>query len=447
LFGGTLRLTRARLVDAFGRTLDVPVADAVTTTTLEVPGAPGAVRLRPRVQHGARWLFRLVDPAHPTSADPALAPEAFVDQIEPSLAVNPIVGYLLPDHVDEALEFFDVAGGPLGQLQHDPITGGVVWETAPGRPLPPDSGPLDGLDAHTRIAGLVAAGVVQVDAETRAADPPPASSALSSWLRAVDTTLWTVDTYAAVGGSSVAGLLGRPIAVVRATLRLETPDDVAEVSITEPGGTAARQAAFAALADERFPVRLGDLTRSDDALLGFYVDDDYRHFHLVDKVVAGQALESGRHRGFLGLLGQSPQPDPLHHDYLVAEDTLWLRPGQTLRLTLLMLPAGTVHLTSGIQPRKALALAEDWVTPGLTRISPSMRVGPVLVDPGEIRLPLAVHLGTDQTFTRRTGPLTWRDDPIVAASQAALLPTMPHEAQEGWVRVTPTSLPDGGAGA
>ena len=51
------------------------------------------------------------------------------------------------------------------------------------------------------------------------------------------------------------------------------------------------------------------------------------------------------------------------------------------------------------------------------------------------------------TFTRRTGPLTWRDDPIVAATQAALLPRMPHEAQEGWIRVLPQDPSTGGAAA
>src|SRR5678815_1434780 len=122
--------------------------------------------------------------------------------------------------------------------------------------------------------------------------------------------------------------------------------------------------------------------------------------------------------------------------YLVEQDVIWIRPGQTLRLTLLMLPSGKVHLTSGILPRKALALGNDWVGPGLAKLVPSVRVGPVLVDPSEIRLPLIQLLGEKQTFTRRTGPLTWRDDPILAATQTALLPRTPHGVQEGWVRVT-----------
>ena len=133
----------------------------------------------------------------------------------------------------------------------------------------------------------------------------------------------------------------------------------------------------------------------------------------------------------------APPVEPLAHPYLVPDGTLWLRPGQTVRLTLLMLPLGRVHLTSGVLPRKHLALSDQWVTPGLRRLVPSVRVGPVLVDPAEIRLPLVTLLGAHQTFTRRTGPLTWRDDPIVAATQTAYLPRLPHEAQEGWVRVSP----------
>jgi hypothetical protein len=439
LFGGTLRVDALRLVDAFGRTLDVPVNGLATVSTLEVSGAPGRLRLSPRFQHQARWLFRLVDPALPPSADPATARDAFVDQLDPTLAVNPVAGFLLPDHIDEALEVFAADGTPLGQLGHDPISGAVTWEVAPGRPLPPDAGPLDGLQAHDRFAGELAAGLVRADVAGRTAGSPPDASALSAMLRAIDTTLWTVDTFASLGSDSVAGLVGRPVAVVRATLRLDVPDDVDEVTVTGAGGEEARRAAFRAVDEQRFPVKLGTLTRSDDALLGFFVDDDYEHLHLVDKVVASRAMESGRHRGQLGLLGEGATPavDPLSHPYVVGDGTVLVRPGQTLRLTLLMLPAGKVHLTSGVLPVKALSLANDWVAPGLRKLMPSVRVGPLLVDPSEIRLPLVALLGKKQTFTRRTGPLTWKDDPILAASQAALLPRLPHEAQEGWIRVTP----------
>ncbi|CAA9303316.1 MAG: hypothetical protein AVDCRST_MAG61-1220 [uncultured Friedmanniella sp.] len=449
LFGGTVELLRLRAVDTFGRVLDVPVDQTRTTRLLEVPGRPGTIAVRPRVQHGARWLFRLVDPGYALGADPLHAPEAYVDQLAGTAAVTPVSGYLLPDHMDESLEVFDRFGTPIGELRHDSVSDAVAFEPAPGRPVPPDAGPLTGIPGefagHAQHVGLLAAGLVRADVGARHATAPAARSALSALLRAVDTTSWSIDTFQAIGSPTVAGLVGRPVAVVRATLRLELPDDLDEVLVTEPGGPDARRAAFAALAAERFPVRLGDLGRSDDSLLGFFVDDDYTRFHVVDRVVAALARDSGRHRGHLGLLGavDTPSLDPIEHPYLELEDTLQVVPGQVLRLTLLMLPAGKVHLTSGILPRKSLSLADDWVTPGLRRLVPSLRVGPVLVDPAEIRMPKVAALGEDQSFLRRTGPLTWKEDPIVSATSAAMLPRMPHEAQEGWIRVSAVEPPAG----
>lgn len=442
LFGGTLKVTDLRLVDTFGRVLPVAVTDLTTTSALEVPGAGTAVRMTPRLQHGARWLFRLVDPAHPLTADPLTATEAWVDQVRPELSVNPVSGFLLPDHIDEACEVFDRDGHPLGQIDHDGVTGAVFWEPAPGRSVPPSAGPLDpSTPAHAQLAGRIAAGLVQADIEARttAGSTEREHTALSAFLGVIDSTLWSVDTYAALGSPTIAGLVGHPLAVVRATLRLDAPNDLGEVRVTAPGGPGERRAAFEALRQHRFPVRLGELGRSDDATIGFFVDDDYSRFHVVDKVVAQVARESRQHRGHLGLLGATVTPaiSPIEHPYIHPEDTLLVSIGQVVRLTIVMVPGGRVHLTSGILPRKSLSLADEWVTRGLSRISPSMRVGPLLVDPAEIKLPLVASLGPDQVFTRRTGPLTWRDDPIVAATAAAYLPRLPHEAQEGWIRVTP----------
>jgi hypothetical protein len=443
LFGGTLTVEKLRLVDAFGRLLDLPTATLATTTNLELQGNPSGIRLRPRIQHGARWLARLVDPGYSLAGDPALAPEAYVDQLRAKLAVSPVSGFLLPDHIDEALEIFDRDGNPIGQVMHDSVTDAVTWETAPGRPLPPDAGPLADVPAHAQHTSLLAAGLIQSDIDARHSDAPPAGSSLTALLRAIDSTLWSVDTYAAIGSPTIAGLVGRPIAVVRLVLSLDVPDDVDEVEVTALGGPEARLAAFAALADQQFPFRIGELGRSDDSVLGFFVDDDYTRLHVVDRVVASTALASGRHTGHFGLLGSVADPDPIDHPYLELEDTLFIRPGQTIRLTVLMLPAGKMHLTSGILPRKALELANEWVTPGLMKVVPSMRVGPLLVDPAEIRLPNVASLGKNQVFTRRTGPLTWRDDPILASTTNAYLPKMPHESQEGWIRVAP--IPADGA--
>src|SRR5204863_304803 len=203
--------------------------------------------LRPRVLRPARWMFRLVDPGDLATT----SREATIDQLEPASMVNPVAGFLLPDHIDEALEVFDAAGNPLGQLFHEPISGGVTWE----------------------------------------------------------------------------------------------------------------------------------ITRDDDGVLGFFVDDDFSHFHVVDKVVRDSAADAGRGRGQLGILGSNPPAlavRAITHPYIVAEDEILVRPGQTVRLTILMHPGGKCHLTSGILPRKSLQLSRDWIHDGLATIAPSARIGPVL---------------------------------------------------------------------
>ena len=220
--------------------------------------------------------------------------------------------------------------------------------------------------------------------------------------------------------------------MVRAQLWLELqPEDLLDLS--DPARAEERRAAEVALAAEAFPVRLGELTRTDDGLLGFFVDDDFEHLHLVDRVVAALAKPAGP-EGHL-----SDEPTPIEHPYLVAEDTVTIHFGQRLSLTLLMHPAGRVHLTSGVLPRKALELAREWVAPGLARLSPSLRTGPLLIDPDQVRLPKPSVFGAKQVFTRRTTPATWRDDPILAATQTALLPDGPSSVQDGYIRVMPAT--------
>ena len=104
-----------------------------------------------------------------------------------------------------------------------------------------------------------------------------------------------------------------------------------------------------------------------------------------------------------------------------------------------MHPAGRVHLTSGILPRKALALARDWVAPGLAASRRRCAPGRVLVDTDQVRLPKVSVFGTKQVFTWRATPATWRDDPILAATQTALLPDQPAHVQDGYIRVAPES--------
>jgi hypothetical protein len=435
LAAGRLKVTSARLVDAFGRLLELPL-DALLVPARVADTDPGVLRLRPRLTTPSRWRFDLVD-ATSNSVDAALGN---VDQADLSKQINPVAGFLLPDHMDESLEVFATDGRPLGELLHDPFSDAVTWEIAPGRTdVAPAAGPTDDPDpTHHRI-GWIAAGLVAADATSRQGTPerPETESALSALLRAIDTTLWTVDPFGSMGKEHIAGLVGRPIAVVAARLSLDVYSDVTDRVYGDDSLRTGRETAYQSLAELELPVRLGEITRSDDGLLGYFVDGDYAHFHLVDKVIATEALPSGRCRGVLADGPPSDDPDPIEHPYVDASGVLRIHPGQTVRLTLLMHPGGKVYLTSGILPRTSRALARDWVDSGLKVLAPSLRCGPLLIDADKVRLPKVASFPAEQLFTHRATPTSWKDDPILAATQSALLPDQAPEVQEGWVRIAP----------
>jgi hypothetical protein len=467
-----------RVVDAFGRTIDIPPGAVVAASSLKpatvtpppaptpapgpAPGpapAPGAdlpaaqLLLRPRITRPSRTLLDFVDAAAADGAEPA---PAMVDQSGAGSTVSPVCGWLLPDHYDGALEVFDAAAQPLGMLLED-IRNRVVWEGAPGRPGPAGAPPsaLSPSDTAARHVVRLAAALVAADAARRAdpVTPPDEESALAALLRVVDTTAWTVDPLGSLGTEHPSALLGRPIAVLRMQVQIQVDDDLATDASAElaldPASLATRTAAYDALTTRRITVRLGELTRTDDGVLGYFVDDDYSRFTPVSSEVLAQARASGRLVGQLGVLGPDvaapPAITPITHPYVDDSETpLQVRPGQTVRLTVLMAPGGTAHATAGLVPRVATPLSREWIAEPLKKLMPTFRVGPVLVDPTAVRVPKTTGLPKQQVFTARPDPASWRDDPISAATQDALLPTEAAVVREGYLRIT---LPDPAAPA
>ena len=451
LAGGTVTLTRLRVVDAFGRLLDLDPSGTVVPERVAVTGAQATMLRTPRITAPARGRLRLVGAE---TTDPAAPADAVVDEVDASRQVSPVIGFLLPNHVDEGVQAFGADGTPLGELITEPTGGGVVWEPAPGRPLRADAAPGEGLTTAQRPLGLFASGMVAADAAARAGQPAgtpggPDESALSAFLRAIDTTLWTVDPISGAGSSAVASIVGRPVAVVRAVLSVDVADDLDTLTLDD-AGRAARAQAYAGLARLSVPVRIGELTRTDDGVLGWFADDDYSRMHVVDKLVRDEALAAGPGQGHFGPWGTTPvvpDPQPIDHLYLDTEDSLMVHPGSPRLLTVLMLPGSTASITCGLVPRATVQLQRAWYAPGLEKLSPSIRVGPVLVDPGQVRLPAVTALGQRQVLTHREGPLGWQNDAILAATQEALLPDRASALREGWIRVDPSPPPPPGTGS
>lgn len=227
---GFLRFVRLRLVDGFGQFLDLCGSDAthaaqgyLVSDTLNVPNQPGLLAQPPRFSAPTRAWFRYMSAGQP--------------EVEADYQTSPVCGFLMPNHLDGSLEFFNPDGSGAGSLQPND-QGLVVWQGAPGLPSAAGQDPASALNNSyaARLArSLIDWGVVDAG---QSREP-----ALAALLQIIDSTLWTVDPFAHQGDEHLALLLGHPICLMRGLLRL----DVADPVVTADGKLAT------------VPVRLGAL--------------------------------------------------------------------------------------------------------------------------------------------------------------------------------------------
>jgi len=439
LIAGALRPVRMRLVDTFGQVVDLlgsgpghpaDAEAALTSRPVTIPDRPGLMALTPRFPSPSRLLLRFVD------AVPGPHPPALEDTDE---SARPVCGYLLPDHLDGALELFDADGAALGQLL--PAldgSGRATWERAPG--LPTAAGELPSADIPDPSLGAVADGLVRWgdhDGDPARADD---EGALAALLRLIDSTLWNTDPFGHAGDEHAALLTGHPIVVLRAMLRLDVDDPLGPADLpTTP-----------------VPVRIGALAQWQDGVLAFFAGDDHAHVRPAGPAAATLARPVGPGLGYLGPAtqvaayhaqfaadlapGQTPRT-PVTHPYLLDDPVVPVWPGQAVPLTLLVVPHAVAHATSGLLPRKDLGVRRQWVADGLARIAPTFRFGPVLVDPGAIRMPVAADLAGTWTWNHRRDVASWEDDPVVNATGDALMTTRVAGAEEGWLTLHPAPVP------
>ncbi|MGD0452779.1 MAG: hypothetical protein ABSB69_04220 [Solirubrobacteraceae bacterium] len=431
---GFLRLVRLRLVDGFGQFVDLCGSDEthaaqgyLVSGPLEVAGQPGVVGLPPRFTAPTRALLRFMSADTPAQ--------------EADYQTSPTCAFLLPNHLDGSLEFFNADGSGAGSLQ-PARDGSVEWQGAPGLPSGAGADPRQALS--NRYAAELAQGVIDWGIADATQDR---ESALSGLLRTIDSTLWSVDPFAHAGDEHLALLLGHPICVIRALVHLEVIDPIAS-----PDGTLTA-----------VPIRLGDLTQWQDGLLGYFVDDDYTKLYVADAAAPEMARELGPGRGFLQPInlvenfyetfandlaaGASAGETPVAHPFVDTSGELLIRPNQTINLTLLVEPLTSVHATLGLVPRKEIGMRRSWVQSGLAAIAPTFRFGPVLVDPQHIRMPLATDVQGTWVWDYRSDAAAWKEEQVTNATDNALLGSDPPQPIEGWLKLTPPAPPEGGKAA
>ena len=101
---GHLKLTRLWIVDAFGQTLEIPVTQLIRAASVKQQGNDGGnfVQLSPRFAQPLRLRFDWVAAKNPQGTYPVN---------------SPVCGWVIPNHLDHNLLFYDASGVALGSLQ------------------------------------------------------------------------------------------------------------------------------------------------------------------------------------------------------------------------------------------------------------------------------------------------------------------------------------------
>lgn len=420
---GLVEILQLKIVDAFGNLREIRPEGLLNFDSGQPPKVSiglslqndrddsGKIVIRPRIPKPSRLDFRLL--AHNDDTLPATGGTAAL--LNSDLVASPICGYLLPDHIEWAMEVFDNEGNARGQLRvadRDWTLGGIqkgqlAWDNNPGNFSAAGTAPDCGNMHLDRIINSLM-DVGRIDEQERNLENA-GEGVLSALLRAIDTTYWHSDPYGKGGINHPSFYMGRPVAVVRALLRLQVEGGWTQLS------EAQRKHAF--------QVKLGSIEREIDGLLGYFIDDDYTRFYTVFPID-----ESG---------APIPESDQsIDHDFLSFDNTLDVLPETDIFLTLLLHPQSALHLTSGFLPQKEIILLREHWEDAMAKIAPTFKVGPVLVDPTSIRMP--IDDGKPQMqwkWLHRESPSSVLQSDVKSSDDLAGLPNGKMLAYEGWLKL------------
>jgi len=442
---GALRIDRIDIVDCFGTKTgwSSGVESARTDRDLEWSFWTA---LTPRLPFWARLRFSLQ-----AATDPSLPA---------TVSSPPLIGVLLPDLVEGALEVFDGDGRPIGQLTSDrgrlpddePVQLAVRFEVHPWvlSQLPEGAEPLDAIANPTLrrfVESLLLQGVLV---------PASAPDGLGFWhetgltamLRVVDTVRATLDPSRKTP-ERPARLLGEPILMMAARLELEGTPDRNPTQLA--GGPAALEPAPPAPA---LRVRIGDVTRPDDGVLGCFVaspqpsqgnptapsEDRFA-------AVSATAVEHAVFNAVWEPPGTGPVREvPARHPFVSERlSEFEIAPGETLDVVVLADPRGDLYATCGVLPRFKCRVPTESIGPVLERLEPTFGIGPVIterragrvepfVPPPGIEGMIAKFVTVDHTDGDE--PPQHVESVISAVPPVARLPLDKALLDRGWIRMT-----------
>lgn len=411
---GVMKINKLYLVDTFGQVLDVSPTSILPSDTLTISRnvtnsvkiSPeqdtGYVYLAPRVTQPARLNFRWL------AADRGMLNSPDEPEMNDHPATSPVCGWLIPNHLDDSLMVYDAEGVALGSILQT-----AAWEPAPGTVN------------RVRLSAIPNPHLRQL-ATYLSTFPHKNGGYWTAFLKALDYALENIEPASFAQHEALALLIGRPIAVVRASLSLQLQGKPAlnqrwEALLSDMYEGMLDSRVSNEFTNVNFPVRLGEYKQFNDGLLGYWIEDG--DGYQDDKFYSSQAEDIN-----------NPHIITTHHGKAITQNlTLTTTP---MKLTMLVDPRGEVNATSGILPAKQISIPPDQYAGILKKLSVTFMTAPVLTDQDGIRLNLPQESGYSWSWLARPSASVWQETERIQATDNTLR-FKPQRLVGGWLKLTP----------
>ena len=398
---GHMKLVKISVVDAFGRTLELPeesVKNPIRAASLIIEDEPykRLVQFPPRFAQPLRLSFDWIPASNPPQTFPLN---------------SPICGWVMPNHLDKSLLFYDSRGTALGALQKilrlsaAGGTGGTpakeekafFWVPQPGTSLNPE----DIFNPELRKFVLF----------LRAMD---ADKGNAFW-DLLDEALAKMDSGVPEEDPLFSVLVGRPLALVRISLKLELEG----LPAYDQAMDKVAQFATGGFNRVKFPLLLGEAKKDNDGLVGFFKDHSR-----VDQTGPFFAAAGA----------ENPNGEKLVE--IEYGHTLELDCENPLTLTLLTDPRARVHARTGILPKTFFELASRVQSAAKTAKEVFFQVAPIISAGGDLRMPKPSDDFGKWSWACRPQVTIWKEFDQInpAGDRAGFAPTR-QEISEGWLKL------------
>ena len=425
---GHLELEKLWVIDAFGQLLKLE--DEEDGHKVRRPlcpdrlsGADGYLRFEPRLSQPARLAIQW-PPAERWEVLSTKGPLPDLAEV-----FNPVCGWILFNFLDRGLMIYDSRGNALGALQAVKRKSWAQgagarlkdiesfhWIDIPGSEAfffgtPPEKirDPL-GADANPHLRDFVK-GLLSLK--------EGAGQAFGRLLEKMNESLSAGSGSGTAQNPNLALLIGKPLALVRASIRLELDGQIA----CAQGWEDLQACRTDGIEKVEFPVRLGDRRKwnddwlGDDGLVGFFLDRNYTRFY--------PAFGLEDHDDSYSTFGKVPQ---------ISLD-------EALDLTLLMDPARGICVSTGILPRKIFNLPYGDITETLENKQVVFFTGPLVSTAAEIRMPHPSDVYGQWSWTHHPAVKVWQESTITDfQKEQGRFFENPLQIAEGWLKLITAPL-------